>query len=55
MQGIDAGGELGVLPVHRQGVLGEVVGADRQKVRFGREQVRGRGRRRRRFLVCLLR
>ncbi|MNT81118.1 hypothetical protein D3C72_2206790 [compost metagenome] len=36
VQGVDPRGEAGVVTVHGQGVLGQVIGADRQKVRvFG--------------------
>jgi hypothetical protein len=43
MQGVDAGGQLGIAPVHGQHVLGQVVGADRQEVGLGGQQVGGDG------------
>ena len=43
MQGIRGDGEFRVLTVYGQGVLGEIVGSDRQKVHLLREFVRKKG------------
>ena len=46
MHAVDARGQLGVTAIHRQRVLREIVGADREKVDFARNGIgeHGRGR-----------
>jgi len=36
-------GHIGLRPIHRQGVHGEVIGADGEEIRLERDGVRGQG------------